>query len=1053
MSTPNFVMKKILINENNRAILQMLETALLSAGIKKEDHQHLIPTDSQPRNINLIESAVRNGIEHISKTAYSANERALLPYKPEFENIGRDLFQLYFAEMDKVTEEAGIEFDKADKEIISNKLILIREILLRLVAQILDLRSNSVPGSDDKSKYLDALKEFTNLLRKTENLIYKEGLITSEPLFHDAVTSFARHIADINRVNGWQSYFKAAIKYKNIITKAHQTANACQSFMGNLIIKIKQFVYLELEDHIKDNDLDVSHINYKLDQVTQKYIHKKQNSRSSEKVKLILQHTHNSLTEEQAIILANIDSTESSKTDNMSKKIEKLKQLYSLLNKSQARYEIIKRLESIIVKTGWTAILLGVINLDGFRQIIHELWEESQHLLDLSPSVLKNNFGKLIIFSSTDLLIQLDETAYIACEFLNELQNQNIQQQVLDWLRKDIEFLQSMEKIVNFSLININKLPQLFRQKLNLNNSPVEYSSEPTVTREPAQSENGVMYHATRRVNNEVVTKNKHYDSFLGLMAKQLNDRFNSGFTKESLRNLCKDYMCAEDKNGEEKVKTHRKRKLQKWYNDLLVQYAIFSHSRKVDEIHNYLQIENGQGKHENERQNGSANSTLIKGHVFIEGRLLLQLSKHIKALKEFNKLYVTFVAHNTVSDNSHTQKQLTHRSYLITKNEITAVNEDLTNNPLKTSEIHLFCKEGEYQLSLDAFKEEEKIQSKLQPDTEVNKSPIVANKSEFIEFRNGKKLQGVIYQEVQKNGQCLYQVVCLYLTHKEDPEWLRRLVAAHIEHNMSEFAEFIQPPAGVTIQDYLRDIRNGIEWADHIEIEVLMRVLNRPIVIIGPDGKIRNQQDIQRFKGKPIFTFYNGHNHYDALICKNNYSEQQILGQLIQLPQQEDRINDDTLSEPIEPNRGKVIDIEDKPPSPPSRPASVIAKVGMFNTNQTDVLSKKPSVSKQLAFLLKIKDEVFHFQESGSFCRSSIPEGINDLRRELNEFNEDNAMIKLIFIIQKLAHYQNIKSEGLEFQLYKKHYTSARMMFPSIVKEVEQQEENAKHTTHSKRR
>ena len=80
-----------------------------------------------------------------------------------------------------------------------------------------------------------------------------------------------------------------------------------------------------------------------------------------------------------------------------------------------------------------------------------------------------------------------------------------------------------------------------------------------------------------------------------------------------------------------------------------------------------------------------------------------------------------------------------------------------------------------------------------------------------------------------------------------------------------------------------MQDLRQGIEWADNLEIAVLMNILNRPIVVVGPDGKVRNLSSLVG-DGDPIFVQYNGHNHYDALILTGNSPPREIFEALTQL-------------------------------------------------------------------------------------------------------------------------------------------------------------------------
>lgn len=151
------------------------------------------------------------------------------------------------------------------------------------------------------------------------------------------------------------------------------------------------------------------------------------------------------------------------------------------------------------------------------------------------------------------------------------------------------------------------------------------------------------------------------------------------------------------------------------------------------------------------------------------------------------------------------------------------------------------------------------------------------------IQKKSPYQIPGLIYQEVPGDGHCLFHAVGLHVNHTQAD--LRSIVADHLESSIDDFRSFIQLPQGQTIENYIRAIREGNEWADHIEIEVLMRVLDRPIIVIGPNLLITNREVLEkRFNGEPIFVLYNGHNHYDAFLRVEGISTQEIINFLIQI-------------------------------------------------------------------------------------------------------------------------------------------------------------------------
>ena len=141
--------------------------------------------------------------------------------------------------------------------------------------------------------------------------------------------------------------------------------------------------------------------------------------------------------------------------------------------------------------------------------------------------------------------------------------------------------------------------------------------------------------------------------------------------------------------------------------------------------------------------------------------------------------------------------------------------------------------------------------------------------------------IEGLKYVKVPEDGHCLYHAVCLYIA--QDQQALRNLVAENLENKIDFYRNFIDLPSNKTVEDYIHDIKIGVEWAGHIEIEILMNLLDRPILVVSPSRRLINEADRERFSGEPIFVYYNGHDHYDGLILDENYNNRvdEILNQL----------------------------------------------------------------------------------------------------------------------------------------------------------------------------
>ncbi len=125
----------------------------------------------------------------------------------------------------------------------------------------------------------------------------------------------------------------------------------------------------------------------------------------------------------------------------------------------------------------------------------------------------------------------------------------------------------------------------------------------------------------------------------------------------------------------------------------------------------------------------------------------------------------------------------------------------------------------------------------------------------------------GLQYTEVPADNHCLYHAVGMQIGKK--PQKLRNLVADCIEKSKDTYREIIMAELEnrtmKTIDEYIDGIR-GSEWGGDLEISILMRIFNRPIHIYGKEGDLINGANIVG-EGKPVYLYYNGDSHYDALL------------------------------------------------------------------------------------------------------------------------------------------------------------------------------------------
>lgn len=229
--------------------------------------------------------------------------------------------------------------------------------------------------------------------------------------------------------------------------------------------------------------------------------------------------------------------------------------------------------------------------------------------------------------------------------------------------------------------------------------------------------------------------------------------------------------------------------------------------------------------------------------------------------------------------------------------------------------------------IGLNKLSKNNKSQKPQTIDKKKDKNSVVSVKPcavDYVKRTVSHQIPGLIYQKIPGDGHCLFHAVGVHVS--QDQASLRLFVADHLKQNLNQFRAFIHLPNGQTIENYIRAIREGEEWADHIEIEILMRIFNRPIIVIGPDLIIKNQEVLEKgLKGEPIFVLYNGHNHYDAFLRTEGSSVQNILDFL----QQQNKSYFADQSKSIQLN-SKTSD------------AKLLARIGTFEAKQSPAKKSK---------------------------------------------------------------------------------------------------------------
>ena len=140
----------------------------------------------------------------------------------------------------------------------------------------------------------------------------------------------------------------------------------------------------------------------------------------------------------------------------------------------------------------------------------------------------------------------------------------------------------------------------------------------------------------------------------------------------------------------------------------------------------------------------------------------------------------------------------------------------------------------------------------------------------------------GLSLVDLPKDEQCLYNAVALYLG--QDVDSLRSIVAAELEDKVEQYQQFIDLPQEKTIRDYIADLKTTKQWARDLDRTTLSKVLNRPIITIGINGKIINSEVLNElYKGEPIFVRNDNANNYNGIMLAAGVTGSKVLANLQQ--------------------------------------------------------------------------------------------------------------------------------------------------------------------------
>lgn len=368
------------------------------------------------------------------------------------------LFMLYMHYLTKLINATRANAaQKASNDGISDRFILIREILLRTVALSLSTKPDDIDHGEKTIKFIVAFI----------NAINKKGILLHTSILNNGKIS----VMGIGLMTNHNPWIDLVSKMTQAIKQMHLPKIYISSVLTELTRLqsdiIRYILILANPDNIKDGDLTEGFIFTTLAQFEEKYapMDNDSNELSALQTTNILQLNDSCFatekTETQTVILTTLDKKKHPET-------KKIDSLYALLHKTNLLFTAAGQVEFLINAGGWILILCNILNLVNLGKLVERHCKSVRDYLDkaISPDDFFKN-------KKHPAYIQLMGTRRISTEVFPSLsivaqaellESSAVKQLVFDNILDNLRQLNSTQNAIRFlgdkdyPLINENHL-------------------------------------------------------------------------------------------------------------------------------------------------------------------------------------------------------------------------------------------------------------------------------------------------------------------------------------------------------------------------------------------------------------------------------------------------------------------------------------------------------------------------------------------------------------------------------------------------------------------
>lgn len=165
-----------------------------------------------------------------------------------------------------------------------------------------------------------------------------------------------------------------------------------------------------------------------------------------------------------------------------------------------------------------------------------------------------------------------------------------------------------------------------------------------------------------------------------------------------------------------------------------------------------------------------------------------------------------------------------------------------------------------------------------ISPSLKIEETKPTDKKNEITKYP--PNIEGLSFQAISEEGNSLFSAIAG--CYGQDKQMLKDIIVTRAEDKPENFSDIISSMEVRTHEKFLFGLKEGA-FLHLMDARDLMKILSRPIIVLGLNGLIKNKVTQVEFKGDPIFVCENDENHYDCFLVKPGYDARKILVKLVE--------------------------------------------------------------------------------------------------------------------------------------------------------------------------